>query len=79
MKSFHLPAARFSYSIGRTNTASVAAVVNVNIASDSEHALECKVCKINNYPRISPCIIVLVTRGDHCLLARNSELAGQSF
>lgn len=42
-----------------------------NKASDKEHALTCDGCNINNYPRISPCVIVLVTRGDHCLLARN--------
>ena len=51
----------------------------LNIASGSEHALECKVCKINNYPRISPCIIVLVTRGDHCLLARNPSWPANRF
>ena len=42
-----------------------------NKSSDKEHALTCDGCDINNYPRISPCVIVLVTRGDHCLLARN--------
>lgn len=42
-----------------------------NKASDKEHALTCDGCNVNNYPRISPCVIVLVTRGDHCLLARN--------
>lgn len=39
-------------------------------ASDTEHAMRCEPCNINNYPRISPCVIVVVTRGDHCLLAR---------
>ena len=43
----------------------------LNNASDKEHALSCDGCNINNYPRISPCVIVLVTRADHCLLARN--------
>ncbi len=38
--------------------------------SGTEHAMRCEPCNINNYPRISPCIIVVVTRGDHCLLAR---------
>ncbi|MDG2502029.1 MAG: NAD(+) diphosphatase [Porticoccaceae bacterium] len=50
-----------------------------NTVSGSEHALECKVCKISNYPRISPCIIVLVTRGDHCLLARNPSWPANRF
>ena len=44
-----------------------------NQATDKEHAMICHECNISNYPRISPCIIVLVTRGDHCLLARNSN------
>lgn len=38
--------------------------------SATEHAMRCEPCNINNYPRISPCIIVVVTRGDECLLAR---------
>ncbi len=38
-----------------------------------EHSLFCADCSINNYPRISPCIIVVVTRGDRCLLARNAN------
>ena len=42
-----------------------------NHTTGKEHAMTCSDCKINNYPRISPCVIVLVTRGDHCLLARN--------
>jgi NAD+ diphosphatase len=36
----------------------------------TEHAMRCDPCNISNYPRISPCIIVVVTRGEHCLLAR---------
>ncbi len=41
--------------------------------SESENALVCKACEINNYPRISPCVIVVVTRGDSCLLARQAS------
>lgn len=37
-----------------------------------EHARCCEACKLTVYPRISPCVIVLVTRGDECLLARNA-------
>jgi NAD+ diphosphatase len=44
-----------------------------NQATDKEHAMICHECNISNYPRISPCIIVLVTHGDHCLLARNAN------
>ena len=33
--------------------------------------MTCEPCGTTNYPRIAPCIIVLVTRGDEMLLARN--------
>ena len=36
-----------------------------------ERAMTCEPCGTTNYPRIAPCIIVLVTRGDEMLLARN--------
>ena len=47
-------------------------------------AKSCEPCGLSQYPRISPCIIVLVLRGDECLLAhaphyptgRYSTLAG---
>jgi len=47
-------------------------------------AKSCESCGLSQYPRISPCIIVLVTRGERCLLAhaphyppgRYSTLAG---
>ncbi len=47
-------------------------------------AKHCEPCGLTQYPRISPCIIVLVLRGDECLLAhaphypagRYSTLAG---
>lgn len=50
-----------------------------NQASDKEHVMACHACNISNYPRISPCVIVLVTRGDHCLLARNSSWPASRF
>lgn len=34
-----------------------------------ELAKSCTACKLDFYPRLSPCIITLVTRGDYCLLA----------
>jgi len=37
-----------------------------------ERAKYCDPCNAIYYPRISPCIIVVVTRGEHCLLARNA-------
>lgn len=36
-------------------------------------ARQCSVCEHIHYPPISPCIIVLVTRGDLCLLAHASK------
>ncbi len=38
-----------------------------------ERAMRCDPCGTVNYPRIAPCIITLVTRGDHMLLARNAN------
>lgn len=36
-----------------------------------ERARRCDRCEIDYYPRLSPCIIVLITRGDECLLAKH--------
>ncbi len=38
-----------------------------------ERAMRCDPCRIINYPRIAPCVIVLITRGDEMLLARNAN------
>ena len=38
-----------------------------------ERAMTCEPCGSMIYPRISPCIIVLVTRGEEMLLARNAN------
>ncbi|MHA7817500.1 MAG: NAD(+) diphosphatase [Pseudohaliea sp.] len=38
-----------------------------------ERAMRCAGCGRNVYPRISPCVIVLVTNGEHLLLARNAR------
>ncbi len=38
---------------------------------DHERARVCPDCRLTWYPRISPCVIVLVTRGDELLLARS--------
>jgi NAD+ diphosphatase len=38
----------------------------------SDRARECPRCRLINYPRLSPSIIVLVTKGDEMLLARNA-------
>ena len=39
----------------------------------SENALECPACGRLHYPRIEPCIISLITRGDELLLLRNAR------
>jgi NAD+ diphosphatase len=38
-----------------------------------ERAMRCDPCRVINYPRIAPCVIVLVTRGEELLLARNAN------
>jgi NAD+ diphosphatase len=38
-----------------------------------ERAMRCDPCRTINFPRIAPCVIVLVTRGDELLLARNAN------
>ena len=38
-----------------------------------ERAMRCNPCRTINYPRIAPCVIVLVTNGEHMLLARNAN------
>lgn len=38
-----------------------------------ERALVCAKCGLVNYPRLSPAVIVAVTRGDRILLARNKR------
>lgn len=40
-----------------------------------ERAMECQHCGLRQYPRISPSMIVLVTRGDELLLARSPRFA----
>jgi NAD+ diphosphatase len=38
-----------------------------------ERAMRCDPCRVINYPRIAPCVIVLITRGEELLLARNAN------
>ncbi|QRK12007.1 NAD(+) diphosphatase [Archangium violaceum] len=44
-----------------------------------ERARRCSVCNTPFYPRISPAVIVLITRGDSMLLARNANFPGAFF
>ena len=43
------------------------------VARESESAFECKECGSIVYPRINPCIIVLVHKDDKILLARHAQ------
>ncbi|WP_444888613.1 NAD(+) diphosphatase [Microbulbifer sp. JMSA008] len=38
-----------------------------------DRARTCPNCQLTVYPRISPCVIMLVTRGEECLLARHAN------
>jgi NAD+ diphosphatase len=40
-----------------------------------DFAKTCRDCSLDFYPRLSPCIITLVTRGDECLLAQHKRSA----
>ena len=42
------------------------------VASQADYARTCPNCGRQFYPRISPCVIVVISREDHCLLARNA-------
>ena len=44
-----------------------------------ERARRCSVCRTPFYPRISPAIIVLITRGEEMLLARNASFPDAFF
>ncbi len=39
----------------------------------TEMAYQCHRCSLDFYPRISPCIIVLLTQGEYCLLAHHQH------
>jgi len=49
------------------------------VAHDRDRAKLCPECGHMQYPRISPCIIVLVTRGDEVLLARSASFPPGMF
>lgn len=43
------------------------------VADPNELALVCQRCVISYYPRISPCMMCLIVRGDECLLAHHHK------
>ena len=38
-----------------------------------DRALSCQPCNLTYYPKISPCIMCLITRGEECLLAHHNR------
>ena len=46
---------------------------------ETERAMSCECNNILVYPRISPCIIVLVTKGEQLLLAHNKNFPGTFY
>lgn len=47
--------------------------------SADDHALQCLPCNVNYYPRISPCVIVVVVDGERCLLGRQASWPENRF
>lgn len=45
----------------------------------AELAKSCHYCGVDFYPRLSPCIITLVTRGDYCLLAWHARSKEEKY
>lgn len=45
----------------------------------SERALQCSACETLFYPKIAPCVIGVIVRGDQCLLARNARFREGMF
>jgi NAD+ diphosphatase len=44
-----------------------------------ERARRCPACGLVVFPRLAPVVIMLVTRGDECLLARGVNFPGRTF
>lgn len=48
--------------------------------SSAEHRMRfCQPCRLEQYPRLSPCMIVLVTRGDELLLGRSPRFVSGMY
>ena len=52
---------------------------NPTVQHTRDLAKTCVHCYIDFYPRLSPCIIVLITRGDECLLAWHSRSKDEKY
>lgn len=49
------------------------------VQHSQDFAKSCVVCKVDFYPRLSPCIITLITRGDECLLAWHTRSKDEKY
>ncbi len=52
---------------------------NVTVKHERDHAMVCTVCQYSQYPRVQPCVIMAITRGNEILLARNVQRPGKMF
>ncbi|GAB6179464.1 NAD(+) diphosphatase [Desulfotomaculum defluvii] len=50
-----------------------------NIDSPDELAKQCPSCRLISYPRISPAVIVAITKGNQILLARNKKFTTNHY
>lgn len=41
--------------------------------SSNEHAMYCNACGLRQYPKIAPCVIMLIQKGEYCLLAQRPQ------
>lgn len=48
-------------------------------SADGGYRRICPNCKAEHFPRTDPAVIMLVTSGDHCLLARNKRFLGGHY
>lgn len=48
-------------------------------AHGQDRARSCLPCKLDYYPRLSPCVITLVTRADYCLLGNNAQFPSAMY
>ena len=52
---------------------------SLNQICDGGHRRQCVSCNISQYPRINPAVIMLICRGDKCLLGHNSRRPAKWF
>lgn len=46
----------------------------------TEYAMVCPSCRYHQYPRVQPCVITIITRGeDEILLAKNAKASGNMY